>query len=178
MLARLSINRSIASLARGSFWALMGAMHAPALIASWQAYLESHGTTAELLGCVGVTASMAFFIAKLCGVRFLRIRPGKRGIVAICLIVALLHVGCLDSEPGMTFAAECATVLATATLIGCLAQAARVLSEVLRRRGLCHKSYRPGQRFDLTASHDGFRPHCWVLAYRLFGLRAPPACIP
>ena len=178
MLGRLTINRSIASIVSRSFWLLMGAMHASALLASWQSCLDSGLIASELLGCIGLTATMLFFVAKFFGVRFLPVSPGKRQVVAICLIVALLHVGCFDSEPGTTFAAECATVLMTATLICGLAQASKVLAATLSRRGVSHKSYRPGLRFDRTACHDGFRPHCWVLAYRLFGLRAPPIATP
>ncbi len=156
------------------FWALMGVMHASALAGALKNCLQSGPAMEGLGGCIALSMAMLFFGLKLGGVSFLRFRPGKRAAVAICLIVALIHIDCIHSGLEGAPASDWTALLATATLVGGLTRPIRVNRIIQARHDHTGKIASSTGRPRQARWPEGFRPHCWVLASRLFILRAPP----
>lgn len=157
------------------FWLLMLGAHTPALIGAWRSLGASGGTVGRVGGCIVLTLSMAFFALKVRDIALLRIRPDRRTWVAIFLVVALLHLDAINASHNVAIAPEY-TLLVAGTLAACKA------ISVFRR----HRQARPHSasssvhlsslmRSADTAWFDTFRPRCWVLAFRAFELRGPPA---
>lgn len=171
---RSIVNRSwTPTLVRG-FWASMGIVHASALISASTSFINGGPDASGLAGCLALTLSVVYFGLKVCGVSILRFRPGKRAWVVAGLLCVLIHADCIRPGFNDLLASGYPDLLATAAFVGgvCQIPGIRCLS---RRR--CDPSSRAGESagwsiraIDLT----GFLPHCWVLAARLFRLRAPP----
>ena len=157
-----------------SFWALMGAVHASALVSALKACIGS-GTELKGLGaCITLSIAMLFFLLKFGGVSFLRFRTGKRACVAICLTVALIHIDCIQPSLEGTLASDCTAILATTTLACGLTRVPQTVRAALARSAGVSKPSASAKRSNEVVWLDGFRPRCWVLAARLFLLRAPP----
>ena len=168
------VDSIIGALSR-TFWALMFLAHAPALVSAWR-YGLADGLKVELLGgSLFLSAAMLFFALKLWGVRWLRFRTDRRSFVAICLVVALIHLDCI--HPGLRNAvvSKCTVVLATTTLVLAAPRIARKVRSAFARSVPSTKPQPGNGRAHETAWLDAFRPHCWVLAFRGLQLRAPPA---
>ena len=154
---------------------MMGVSHMPALVSAWESCFTQGAGLAGLGGVVTLSLSVLFFILKALDVRFLRFRPGKGAAVAICLAVALIHIGCIDPSVRDTLLAECGEVLATATLIGGLTQMSGSIRAAMARRRHIGCVLVPSPRPGNPIERDGLLPHCWVLVYSSFSLRAPPS---
>ena len=160
---------------RRPLWVVLAAAHIPALVTALTSFINS-GFEAEWLGgCVALTATMLFFVLKFVDVRALRLRSDRRSLVAMCVIVLLLHTGALDARIDATMAPQCLTVVMTTLLLAGLARVSGVLAATFRRATATVKLGSLLRQSNETAWSDPFRPHCWVLAYRFFTLRAPPA---
>lgn len=80
---------------RRLFWTVMLVGHLVALHAAWFAALsaaESDLTGPGVFRILGLACSAAFFALKIADVRWLRLLPGWRSLVASSVAVALLHV--------------------------------------------------------------------------------------
>ncbi len=83
-------------------WALLLAIHLPALLKSWRGcWRLLFGTDAggpsdwQLAGAIWLTAAVAFFVLKIWGVPWLRFRTSPRCLVVAALAVLLMHGGAL-----------------------------------------------------------------------------------
>lgn len=160
---------------RRPLWVLVAAAHIPALINSWTSFVTAGFAAEQLGGCVALTATMLFFVLKFVDVHALRLRSDRRSWVAIGLVVLLLHVGAFDARVDAAITPASITVAMATLLVAGLARVSCVFSTALRRCAATLKSGSRLVRSNETAWSDPFRPHCWVLALRLFTLRAPPA---
>ena len=167
-------NHPIANALNRGFWALMLLAHAPALVSAWK-FAIAEGLKADLLGgCIFLTASMIFFALKIRGVAWLRFRADRRAFVALCLVVALIHLDCFRPGLRKTVVSQCAVVLVAAPLAALLPRVNRALCARLARTTTARESRTPETRSHEEAWIDVIHPHCWVLAPGLFRLRAPP----
>jgi hypothetical protein len=149
--------------------------HARALIAAWQ-YGLAGGFTAELAGVVLLlSAATVVFALKVVGVRWVRLPRDRRAFVATCLILAIIHLGCLDPEMPSAFVSKWVVVLATAPLVVAAIRIARVAGTTHQAATSSRKTHLPNARSHEEAWLDWFHPHCLLLSARLFRLRAPPA---
>ena len=161
-------------LSRG-FWLLMGAVHAYALWASWRSFLSSAPDGAGLDGCLTLTLSMVFFALKVGGASFLEFRGGRRAWVAICLLVAVVHIDCVDPSLTGALSDDATDLLATTMLIGGLTRAPETTRNALDRVVSLYPPWGLTDRSGEVVWLDTYRPRCLVLASHLFLLRAPPA---
>jgi hypothetical protein len=158
-----------------ALWLALFVAHGRALIAAWR-YCQTNGFTLEAVGgCILLTVAIAVFALKLCGAPWLRFCRSRRSIVAACLILAIIHLDCLDPGLRSTFVSKCVVVVATAPLVVAVPRLARALRSGRVREGASHKFHLPDARSHEEAWLDAFRPHCLVLASHLYRLRAPPA---
>ena len=155
-------------------WALMVVVHTPALVRSWQTWIEGDATMGGIGGSLGLSLAVLFFVLKLGGVSFLQLRPDRRTALAVCLVTALIHIGCVQSLVGDDFAPQWTGLLGTTMLLGLCTQ--RRLCTTCRRAQRRGRDRQAQLALRLRRAYwlEGFRPHCWVLASHLFSLRAPP----
>ncbi len=155
-------------------WAGLAMLHAPALVGAWRTYVAGGFDAGQLGGCVWLSATMLFFALKLRGVAFLQFKTDRRAWVAIGLGAALVHVDLLPPEISAAVTPECGKMVATTLFLTSVAPVRRLLAAAsVRVRTVDTRAPTAAPAGD-TASFDSFRPHCWVLAHRLFLLRAPP----
>lgn len=165
----------LSSTMKRAFWLLMLVAHAPAVLGAWRSVVAG-GLEPERLGCcIVLTVSMVFFALKLRDVAFLRLRTDRRALVVCCIVVALLHVNVIRPHSDATAVPQCVALVATTWLIAGLPSTRRVLKVVRVHLARTRKHCFPNTPFADSVRLDLFRPHCWVLAFRLFCLRAPPA---
>ncbi len=153
----------------------MGVVHASALVSAWSAFLSGDPESSGLAGCLALTLAMLYFALKVCGVTLLRFRPGWRTWVVAGLLVVLIHADCIRPGFNDLLASGYPDLLATAAFVGGVCHIPGTKCLRRRRPSL---SVRTGESTGwsvLAIELDGFLPHCWVLAGRLFRLRAPPA---
>jgi hypothetical protein len=153
----------------------MVASHAPGLIAVWRSLVESQATFERLTGCIGLTLAMVFFVLKARNPAFLQFRTDRRSVVAVCIIVALLHVDVIRRGSDPVAAPESVALVATTWLAGALPRIRRRLSAAMKRLALVVKHRLPAAPWRDQVWGDELRPQCWLLTYRLYTLRAPPA---
>lgn len=153
-------------------WALLAAIHAPALLEVWRTCFTSSVSGDRLGACFALTLSMVFFALKVMDVTFLRLRPGMRSWIAMSLAVALIHLDVIRPDGQVVFSSETAIILATTS-------AAAILPRLLRASAFPGTSSTNTGKLSLrtcgTIWLDEHLPHCPVLSDRLFLLRAPPA---
>ena len=171
-----NIARSIAPILVRGFWALMCVTHGSALVTAWRSCLADGAALEGFSGSIVLTLSMLFFVLKFCGVSYLRFRPSRRGSAAILLVVALIHVDCVQPALAGTLVSDCTAILATTTLVVGLTQFTRAMRVTSVGPGCSWKPPACTGRSRAVVWQGGFRPRCWVIAYHLFNLRAPPIC--
>ena len=167
------IRLSAASLRR-LLWLVMGLLHLPALWGAGQALLAGGFDLERVIGCVVLVVTTAFFALKVIDVPCLRFRVDRHSLVVLLAVAALLHLDVVRPADNPTLIPECTTLVATTWLVGGVLSVRRRLCEFLSRAEAslkCQSSKAPTAD---TVWTDAFRPHCWILALRLFGLRAPP----
>jgi hypothetical protein len=169
-----SADRLTEVLSRG-FWLLLLILHTPALLASWR-FGMIQGFNAEVLGgCVLLSLTVVFFVLKLCGLRCLRIRLDRQGWIAVCLVVALVHLDCVRPGLRSEVVSKCAVALVTVPVVVAVPRMVRGVRTALQRASTAHKSHLPGGCPTWLFWSDGFRPHDPVFAFLPVHLRAPPA---
>ena len=174
---RKSISHShpFANALNRGFWVLMLFAHAPALISAWRCCL-AEGLQLDMLGgCVVLTASMVFFVLKLRDIGWLRFRTDRRSLLALGLVVALIHLDCLQPGLRTEVASKCAVVLVTTAIVVAIPRMIRLLRAGCAERGTTRRCRLSDGRFLDKTWLDTSQPRCWVLARNLFRLRAPPA---
>ncbi|MBU0717389.1 MAG: hypothetical protein KJ749_04000 [Planctomycetes bacterium] len=160
---------------RRGFWLLMGVMHAFALFAAWRSFFEGSGETSRLIGCFTLSLSMLFFVLKVYDVSFLRMRPTKGAWVAACLLVAWIHLDCVNPDVAASLSGNGTDLLATTVLLGGLTRVPEAARAMIKRRVSAAVLGNPNGHSRGTVRLDDSKPCCWVLASRLYLLRAPPA---
>jgi len=172
---------SIASIAKRSttpavirgFWASMGLIHASALVSAWGSFFRGDPGSSSFAACLALSLSMAFFVLKVWGIPVLRFRPSRKAWVAAVLLVVLIHTDCLRPGTNEFLSSDYTELVATVAFVGGGIPGIRPM---WRRRPPWSSNARPSTAFSaLVIQRQGFLPHCWVLAGRLFRLRAPPA---
>ncbi len=158
-----------------ALWATMVAAHAPAVVAAWRTFITGGFALEHVGGCVGLSLTMLFFGLKLCRVRWLQLRAGRRAWVGWCLIVALIHVDCIRPGLDQSTKQQCVIVLATTALVAGLTRASKTLKAAPAHATTSRTCRPPITGSDNTIWLGVFRPHCWVLASRLIIPRPPPA---
>ena len=158
-----------------AFWVLMGLAHAPALISVARSVVTESFELERLVGCAVLSLAMLFFALKVYGVAWLRFRTGRRAVVAFCLVVALLHLDVIRSNGAPSIVPECTALIATSWLAVRQPSLRRLLGTTLCRAAPLYKSFLPTAHPTETVWLDAFRPRCWLLAFKFFSLRAPPA---
>ena len=76
-IASIATRLTTPALLRG-FWALMGVVHVSALISAWSSCLRGDSETSGLAGCLALSLAMVYFVLKVCGISFIRLRPTRR----------------------------------------------------------------------------------------------------
>jgi hypothetical protein len=152
---------------RRAFWLLMLLAHAPALLGAWR-------ESGRFAGFIVLALSIAFFALKIRDVAWLRFRADRRSWMSICVLVALLHANVLQSENHPIALSEYTALAATTWLVVRVPAVRRALLRISTRVSATGRRLACGPVTGATIWLDVFRPHCWVLAFRCFGLRAPP----
>lgn len=160
---------------RRVLWVAMAVGHIPAFFGVWKTSLQSGFDGGKLEGCIGLTLAMLFFILKIVDVVFLRLRTSRRAWVAMGLVVALLHFEALAPDVGPAPIPKYATILATTLLVTRLPRLRRVVRFAAAGVFSLFKRHTPLAHSHETVWLDTRRPHCWLLASRVFFGRAPPA---
>lgn len=173
----LSVSRRdrISSIIRRTGWLVVAGVHLPGLVHAWRAFLASGFASEHILGCLWLTLTVAFLVLKVQDAAFLRFRTDLRSFLAIVTVVALLHVDLMPPVSEPTLVSECVAVLVTACVIVAAPQVRRWWETVAQGARVTLKHLNPQAASAATVWLSAFRPHCWVLALRLFHLRAPPA---
>ncbi len=159
---------------RQLFWLLMLAGHTPALVGAWRSFVVNGLAVERLGGCVLLTLTMVFFALKARDIALLRFRSDRRSWVAIVMVVALLHLDVVRTGDDPTLVPQYTTLIATTWLAVKICLVRRHLRPVLMSATSTPVHLSSLMRSADTAWLDAFRPRCWVLAFRLFLLRAPP----
>lgn len=149
--------------------------HAPALLGAWRSVAGNGFDAGGLGGSLVLTLSMLFFALKVRDIPVLRLRAGRRSFVVACIVAALLHVNVLQPQGDSAAVPQCTALVATTWLIVQLPLIRRALRVYGSRISATRR-----RSFQITFCRntvwlDMFRPRCWVLAFRFFCLRAPPA---
>lgn len=161
------------SVGRG-IWLAVALAHGPGLVGAWERWIGGGFDPRGLGGLVTLSLAMVFFALKIVDVPWLRLRTDRRSLVAMGLVVALLHVDVIRPDAVVANIPEYTTLMASTLLAaGALRRSRRCIS-TCRRASRDVASTNPLLRSNETAWLDAFRPHCWVLASRLYLLRAPP----
>jgi hypothetical protein len=74
-------------------WAVLLALHAPALLKTWAALLGGDRRAAVLEGCIWLSFSLAFFTLKIADVPWLAFRTDRRSLTVLLLALVLMHAG-------------------------------------------------------------------------------------
>jgi hypothetical protein len=145
------------------------------MIGSWRFGL-AHGLDAEVMsGCTLLSAAVIFFLLKLFGLRCLRLRLTRRGWIAVCLVVALIHLDCVRPGLRAEVVSKCGVALMTVPAVLAVSKVVRGDRATFQRHRATHKSRPPDGWPMWLAWGDGFRPHDRILACLSLHLRAPPA---
>lgn len=115
-------------------WAVMLALHAPALAAAW---VSVFAQPSGVVRCLSLSISAAFFILKIADVSWLRMRHDRRAIIAMVTALALIHAGVPAHWGAADAPAPPMAALAAGTTLVLMAAAAvraRAPSHRVRRR--------------------------------------------
>lgn len=158
-------------------WVFMAAVHAPALVSAWRCVWHQAFAIETLPASLGLSAAMLFFVFKILGVSFLRVRVDRHAAITIAAIVALMHVGVVQTErdSGSALEAAAAILVTTTYVLGTYSIVRRIRRGTLPRFAF---QVRHGSTLCLLAGAawmDAFIPHCWTAPLRRYHLRAPPA---
>jgi hypothetical protein len=149
--------------------------HTPAVIGSWKVCFISGFSPSRIGTCLFLSFSIVFFVLKFFDARCLHFRFNRQSWVAVCLIVALLHTHALYERNEPSGLTPYVAVWVTTYIVGQIPLVRRVLVELATRMSLrLRGTLTPGHATG-TVWLDTTCPNCWVLTFRIFGLRAPPA---
>ncbi len=166
---------SILPIYKRCLWLGMMAAHGPALVGAWRSFIADDMATEHLGGCLGLSLAMLFFALKLCGVAQLRFPVNRRAWLALTLIVALIHVDCL--QPGVNEAGSrrWAVVAAVSILLVDPTRVARTLAGLLAKLRSIGNETPTFCRVGRTYWLNFFLPHGRVLLLNSGIPRSPPS---
>jgi hypothetical protein len=144
-------------------------------VGAWEHWIGGGFDPRGLGGLATLSLAMVFFALKIVDVPWLRLRTDHRSLVAMGLVVALLHVDVIRPDTAVANVPEYTTLVASTLLVAGALRRSRRYMNTSRCASRDVASMSPLLRSNETAWLDAFRPHCWVLASRLYLLRAPPA---
>jgi hypothetical protein len=156
----------------GALWARGEALGAVSVHDGW-------GTS--LLRALALAASATFFFLKVVDVRWLRLRPGWRPIVASLVVIGLLHFNVLERVTRTDLSSGPAP-LGIVLFAGTLLESDRLRRAFAWIPSIADSAHRPTihpRRFvcGLTgpAWEQAFKPHLMRIVARFAPLRAPPS---
>lgn len=161
-------------LAGKCFWALMVVLHVPSLIASWRVFVQSGLDPGELGGCLGLSASMLFFVLKLRGVACLRFRIDRRSLVAISVAIVLMHADAIGIHLGCAGVPKEVPIAGTTLLAVGLTRVQRGVRVAFSRCQGVSRRRAPAALANDTAWFAAFVPHRRILTACVCIPRAPP----
>ncbi len=150
-------------------------MHAPAFLVSWGAVVGGEGSLGLLAQCIGLTASMLFFVLKFCDIAILRWRTDWRSCVALGLVIAVMHLGVLESDAPFAMWLEFSPLVSLVLLPGRPALTGRALRDVWVRLQSATRSSLSFGRLREALWADVAYVHRQVLSSRACIPRSPPA---
>jgi hypothetical protein len=157
------------------FWGGMAAVHAPALIASWNGCLLDGIDGARLGACLGLSASMVFFGLKLWNVEFLRFQTSAKSLALMTVAVVLLHGKAIQRSLDCVLVSQETPIAATTLLSLGLKRVQRALVAALSRSTERLRQRSPALSLGESTETCSFVPRHWILTTRLCTPRAPPA---
>ncbi len=92
-------------------------VHAPALVGAWRGCFTNGPTFGSVGGCATLTLFTLFFFLKIRNVSFLRLPGDYRAWIAAGLIVATIHLDCLQPGPTRAWDSHPAIVLIVTSLV-------------------------------------------------------------
>ena len=156
-------------------WALLAAVHLPALLVSWNEVLRAGLDATRLGGCLGLSAALVFFLLKLLNLEILRFDTSIKSRVIITIAVVLLHSNVLQKHLDAALVSKNVPLVATTMLCLGVNRVQRAIEHAVRQSsGKCRQrllALPPGYFTRLWAA----RPSRWILTSRLCIPRAPPA---
>ncbi len=167
------------ALLRRLLWVVVGLGHLPGLLDAWGKLIFGNAAaggldSVALVRFLGLAITLVFVALKVRDVACLRLCPGRRTVIAACLVVALLHVDLMRPASESSVIPDIAVLAATVWIVVGPARIRHRLvacfSRVHTKKIDCVRA----NRFVGTEWLDAARPHCWLLARSLFLLRAPP----
>lgn len=124
---------SILPILNRCLWFGMMVVHGPAFVGAWRSFIAQGLATEHLGGCLGLSLAMLFFALKLCGVAQLRFPVNRRAWLAMTLIVALIHVDCIQPGENETGSQSWAVIAAVSILLADPTRIARALTALLAK---------------------------------------------
>jgi hypothetical protein len=170
--------------ARRLFWTALLVMHLSALRSEWEALAPASGNQGwgtSLLRTLALAASAVFFFLKVADVRWLRLHPDRRSIVASLVVIGLLHLNVLERIT-RTDLSRGPAPLGIVLFAGTVFESdlfRRAMSRIPSIADAAFRSTIHPQRFvcGLTgpAWEQAFKPHFMRIVARFAPLRAPPS---
>lgn len=124
---------SILPVLKRFIWLGMMAAHGPAFVGAWRSFIADGLATEHLGGCLGLSLAMLFFALKLCGVAQLRLPENRRAWLAMTLIVALIHVDCIQPGENEAGSQRWAVIAAVSILLADPTRLTRSLAALLAK---------------------------------------------
>ena len=124
---------SILPVLKRCLWLGMMAAHGPALVRAWRSFIADDLAAEHLGGCLGLSLAMLFFALKLCGVAQLRLPENRRAWLAMTLIVALIHVDCIQPGENEAGSQRWAVIAAVSILLADPTRLTRSLAALLAK---------------------------------------------
>jgi hypothetical protein len=161
---------------RALLWSGLAAVHAPALIASWNACLHEGLNAARGGGCLALSATMVFFFLKLWNVEFLRFDTSPKSLVLIAVAVVLMHGNAIERGLGGAVVSKDAPIAATSTLmsLGLRRVQRAAVAAVSRAAERARQSIAALLHYS-SSTTETLVPRRWILATQPCAPRAPPA---
>lgn len=169
------VSSMAASRGKRALWALMVLLHAPAFLGTWTSLVTSGLDVGLLAQCIGLTASMLLFALKFFDVALLRWRTDWRSCIAIGLVIAIAHLGLLESTSGEMLWLEHSPLVSLAFLMGRPSETIDRLLAVWDRLRSTVDGNPPFLRLQGAAWFDPDHILCWVSPHQPCIPRSPPA---
>lgn len=166
---------SILPIYKRCLWLGMMAAHGPALVGAWRSFIADGLATEHLGGCLGLSLAMLFFALKLCGVAQLRFPENRRAWLAMTLIVALIHVDCIQPGENEAESQRWAVIAAVSILLADPTLVARALTALLAKLRSIGNETSAVCSAGRTCWLNFFLPHSRVLLLNSGIPRSPPS---
>ena len=155
-------------------WALMIALHVPALIATWVAFVRGGEDPGHLGSLVALGAAILFFVLKVIDVEFLRFRVNRRTLLVMVPAVALMHWEAVGTRLQLEGTTEGIPIIATAVFATGFHRVQKLISTVLSGPGARRSRAKDANSLSITVWDAAFAPNLGLVTNRPRVPRAPP----